>query len=194
MLKCQHSSNFSASYSARTLWLIISEATQRAVWSNHHTEFFGTWDAHSDKYQDNFRRCCNVCLADRQTDAAVSEELDGSIFQLKETSWVLFWRHRLHALHRRCHFFSYGATAQPAPWPLQCSVSKHLYPLHFNIVLVSLCTASIHLPLDLPTGLLPSMCPFSAFLGTLSFFVLNTWLIYWSLLNLIFLVSSHFLV
>jgi hypothetical protein len=38
------------------------------------------------------------------------------------------------------------------------------------------------------------MYPFSALLGTLSSFVLNTWLIYWSLLNLIFMVSSHFLV
>ena len=40
------------------------------------------------------------------------------------------------------------------------------------------------------TGLVPSVYPFSSFFGALSSFILNMWSTHWSLLNLIFLVSS----
>ena len=62
--------------------------------------------------------------------------------------------------------------------------------LHCNILIATLSTASIHLPVGLSTGLYPSMYPFSAFLGFLSSFILNTWSTHWILHNLIFLVSS----
>ena len=81
-------------------------------------------------------------------------------------------------------------------WPLQSSASKHLHPLPtFSISCIltffaCLSTASVQLPLGLPTGLLPLMYSFSAFLGALSSFILNTWSTHSSLLNLIFLVSS----
>ena len=87
----------------------------------------------------------------------------------------------------------YHATVQLGPWPLKSSASRHHYPVptfsNSCILLASLSTASDQLPLGLPTGLLPSMYPFSAFLGTLSSFILITWPTYWSLLNLISLVS-----
>ena len=81
-----------------------------------------------------------------------------------------------------CHFFSCTATAHPAPCPLQ-SFADRLQFVHFNILLASLSTASIHLPLGLPTGILPSVYPFSAFLGSLSSFILSTWPNNWSRLT-----------
>jgi hypothetical protein len=50
---------------------------------------------------------------------------------------------------------------------LQASLSSAdllLLFFHFNILLWSLSTASIHFPLGLPTGLLPSMYPLKCFL------------------------------
>jgi hypothetical protein len=60
--------------------------------------------------------------------------------------------------------------------------------LHLNILSAS--NGSISLLLGLPTDLLPSLYPFSAFLGAFRSFILNTWPINRSHLDLTFLVSS----
>ena len=56
----------------------------------------------------------------------------------------------------------YFSTAEPRPLPLQPSAFRHLHPLP---------SFSNHLPLSLPTGLLPSMCHFNATLQALSHFI-----------------------
>lgn len=75
---------------------------------------------------------------------------------------------------------------------LQASLSSVdlLQILYFNIILASLSAASYRLPQGLPTGLLLLVYPFSAFLGTLSSFILIAWPTHWSHLYVIFLVSS----
>jgi len=61
------------------------------------------------------------------------------------------------------------------PLPPDISILCQPSPIPaFQHPLTSLSTASNHLPLGLPTGLLPSMYPSSAFLGTLSNFTLST--------------------
>ena len=49
--------------------------------------------------------------------------------------------------------------------------ASYLQFLHFSILLASLSAASLHLPLGLPTCLLPFMYPFSAFSGAHSSFI-----------------------
>lgn len=57
--------------------------------------------------------------------------------------------------------------------------------LRFNVLLAFLPTASIHVPLCRPTGLLPSRYPLKAILGILSSFAFVAWPTHRSLLNLI---------
>jgi hypothetical protein len=62
----------------------------------------------------------------------------------------------------------------PTPPGISILCRPLLQFLHFNILLASLSTASYCILLSFPTGLLPSLYPFSAFLGSLSSFIFIT--------------------
>ena len=74
---------------------------------------------------------------------------------------------------------------------LQASLSSahNLQSLHINTPLTTQITTNNHLPLGLPTSLLPSMSPSSASLGTPVPFIVITWPSHHSLLNLIFTIN-----
>ena len=76
----------------------------------------------------------------------------------------------------------------PSIFYLQASLSLPTYSN--SCISTSLSAASKHLPLGLPTGLLPSIHSFRTFFGTLSSFIHITRPTHCSLLNPIFLVSS----
>ena len=68
---------------------------------------------------------------------------------------------------------------------IYCSWVSTRWQWSVNVLFPSLSTASIHLPMGFPTGLLPAVYPFCAFLVTFSTFILITCPTHWSLLNLI---------